>query len=454
MRAVNRAMSRPPFARLHRHLLHAGAADFQVKRAMAHGLWRAAARRYRPRQHDRGGRGEDCTLDVFAMRVAVRARRHSRRAPTRSSINGKIVTLDARRHASRRSRSRDGKIVAVGKSDDIRKLAGPSTRTVDLSGRTVDPRPDRLAHARDPRRAVLCDRSELDRRQVDPRGDGAHRREGEEREARRMDHRGGRLDAAAVRREAPPDAGRARRRRAGQSGLHPAVLFRRAAHARGLCGAQHHQRRRRAAARQARARRGRQARPAGSRATTRPSPACSTSCRCRASSRASKARKQFFRELNRLGLDRRERSGRLQSHRRKLSAAVQGLAGPRAHRARHLFAVRAAARQGAGRHPGDDPDAADGLRRRLAALQRHRRERHLGHVQQRHADRGAEGAILRARQMGGVARHDADAALEQQQVGVASARRDRAGEQARSRSRSCAGRSRTSTTPRRRASRA
>src|SRR5499427_8127848 len=113
---------------------------------------------------------------------------------------------------------------------------------------------------------------------------------------------------------------------------------------------------------------------------------------------------------------------------RELSAAVQGLAGPRTDRARHLQPVRATPRQGAGGLPEPHPDAAHGLRRRHAALQRHRRERDLGHVQQRQPYRSPEAAILRNRQMGGVARHDLDAALEQRRLGPPSARRVRARE--------------------------
>ncbi len=54
-------------------------------------------------------------------------------------LNGKIVTLDATTPAAEALAVRDGKIMAVGKSDDIRKLAGSRTRTVDLGGRTVIP---------------------------------------------------------------------------------------------------------------------------------------------------------------------------------------------------------------------------------------------------------------------------------------------------------------------------
>ena len=34
---------------------------------------------------------------------------------------------------------RDGKILAVGKTADIRKLSGPNSRVIDLQGRTVIP---------------------------------------------------------------------------------------------------------------------------------------------------------------------------------------------------------------------------------------------------------------------------------------------------------------------------
>ena len=53
-------------------------------------------------------------------------------------LNGKIVTLEAAGTVEALAVA-DGKIVAAGRSDDIRKLAGTSTRTIDLAGRTVIP---------------------------------------------------------------------------------------------------------------------------------------------------------------------------------------------------------------------------------------------------------------------------------------------------------------------------
>ena len=53
-------------------------------------------------------------------------------------LNGKIVTLEAAGTVEALA-VRDGRIAAAGKNDEIAKLAGPSTRTIDLAGRTVIP---------------------------------------------------------------------------------------------------------------------------------------------------------------------------------------------------------------------------------------------------------------------------------------------------------------------------
>src|SRR5215831_7960406 len=60
-------------------------------------------------------------------------------APDSVLVNGKVVTLDAGSSVREALAIRDGKITALGSSADIRKLAGPSTRVVDLGGRTVIP---------------------------------------------------------------------------------------------------------------------------------------------------------------------------------------------------------------------------------------------------------------------------------------------------------------------------
>ena len=54
-------------------------------------------------------------------------------------VNGKIVTVDSGFSIREALAVRDGTIVAVGGSAEIRKLAGPKTRTIDLQGRTVIP---------------------------------------------------------------------------------------------------------------------------------------------------------------------------------------------------------------------------------------------------------------------------------------------------------------------------
>jgi predicted amidohydrolase YtcJ len=54
-------------------------------------------------------------------------------------INGKVVTADERGTLHQALAVSDGRIVALGKSAEIRRLAGTGTRVVDLGGRTVIP---------------------------------------------------------------------------------------------------------------------------------------------------------------------------------------------------------------------------------------------------------------------------------------------------------------------------
>ena len=76
-----------------------------------------------------------CLL-VLAVSIAVPA---SAQAPDTILINGKIVTLDSRSTVAMGLAVTDGRITATGSTDDVRKLAGPSTRVIDLRGRTVIP---------------------------------------------------------------------------------------------------------------------------------------------------------------------------------------------------------------------------------------------------------------------------------------------------------------------------
>jgi predicted amidohydrolase YtcJ len=54
-------------------------------------------------------------------------------------INGKILTVDSQSSVREAIAIRGGRILAVGTTADIRKLAGPSTRSIDLQGDTVIP---------------------------------------------------------------------------------------------------------------------------------------------------------------------------------------------------------------------------------------------------------------------------------------------------------------------------
>ena len=54
-------------------------------------------------------------------------------------VNGKVLAVDGPFSIREAIAVRDGRIMAVGSTADIRKLAGPQSRTIDLQGRTVIP---------------------------------------------------------------------------------------------------------------------------------------------------------------------------------------------------------------------------------------------------------------------------------------------------------------------------
>lgn len=54
-------------------------------------------------------------------------------------VNGKIITVDNRFSVQEAVAIRDGRILAVGSTADIRSLAGDQTKTIDLKGRAVIP---------------------------------------------------------------------------------------------------------------------------------------------------------------------------------------------------------------------------------------------------------------------------------------------------------------------------
>ena len=54
-------------------------------------------------------------------------------------FNGKVVTLDSASSVSEAIAIEAGRIAATGSSEELRKLAGPATKVIDLGGRTVIP---------------------------------------------------------------------------------------------------------------------------------------------------------------------------------------------------------------------------------------------------------------------------------------------------------------------------
>jgi len=77
-------------------------------------------------------------LFLSLLFAAVASAAHAQSADT-ILLNGKIVTLDARSSVVQALAIRDGRVMAVGSNDEIKKLAGQNTRTVDVGGRTVIP---------------------------------------------------------------------------------------------------------------------------------------------------------------------------------------------------------------------------------------------------------------------------------------------------------------------------
>ena len=54
-------------------------------------------------------------------------------------FNGKVLTVDAAFTIAEAVAVRDGRVLAVGSTADIKRLIGPETRVVDLAGKTVVP---------------------------------------------------------------------------------------------------------------------------------------------------------------------------------------------------------------------------------------------------------------------------------------------------------------------------
>ncbi|GAJ06904.1 unnamed protein product [marine sediment metagenome] len=54
-------------------------------------------------------------------------------------INGKVITVNAKNELAEAVAVRDGKIIAVGKTDEVREMTGSDTEVIDLQGKTVTP---------------------------------------------------------------------------------------------------------------------------------------------------------------------------------------------------------------------------------------------------------------------------------------------------------------------------
>jgi hypothetical protein len=88
-----------------------------------------------------------CLLAAAALAACLAAPAHAQGGPPAAVlhypdlvlVNGKVVTVDDRFTFAEAVAIREERILAVGSSAEVRALAGPSTRVVDLKGRTVLP---------------------------------------------------------------------------------------------------------------------------------------------------------------------------------------------------------------------------------------------------------------------------------------------------------------------------
>src|SRR5712692_7639570 len=76
---------------------------------------------------------------VLALAILTAPAVTRAQAPDTVLVNGKIVTVDERFTIAQAVAIRGGRIVKVGTAAEIEALKGPSTRTIDLAGRTVIP---------------------------------------------------------------------------------------------------------------------------------------------------------------------------------------------------------------------------------------------------------------------------------------------------------------------------
>ena len=64
--------------------------------------------------------------------------------PTLILFNGKVLTVDDQFTIAEAVAVRDGRVLAVGSTANIKRLAGPDTRLIDLAGRSHRSRRKRL----------------------------------------------------------------------------------------------------------------------------------------------------------------------------------------------------------------------------------------------------------------------------------------------------------------------
>ena len=75
-------------------------------------------------------------LGVIAAAAGAAASLHAQQQPVADVVltNGKIITVDNKFTIAQAMAIRGDRFVAVGSNADINKLAGPSTRRIDLGG--------------------------------------------------------------------------------------------------------------------------------------------------------------------------------------------------------------------------------------------------------------------------------------------------------------------------------
>src|SRR5690349_5200004 len=88
------------------------------------------------KRHEPGARSLAALL--FAAALLAGSPAHAQPADL-VLLGGKVATVDSRDSIAHALAVRDGRVLAVGDDAEIRKLAGPATRTVELGGRTVIP---------------------------------------------------------------------------------------------------------------------------------------------------------------------------------------------------------------------------------------------------------------------------------------------------------------------------